>query len=195
MSAHIRPAQRNDALHVAAIVDIAGHGIDLESWMNSSGDDHAVLEAARRAASADAGSPYHFSKAHLVEVDGTIAGGLVGEMLSHNQDHAIEVSPALMPLVTLETRLAGYWSVLAVAVYSEFRGRGLATGLLSRAGELAGVAGAKGLCLVVEDTNLPAISVYERLGFAVADRLPWVAYGGRSGPREWLMMKRDLTTS
>jgi|EndMetStandDraft_7_1072992.scaffolds.fasta_scaffold206241_2 ribosomal protein S18 acetylase RimI-like enzyme len=192
MSVLIRPATANDALHVAAIVDIAGHGIDLDSWIRDSGEDHAVLEAARQAASADANSPYHFSKAYLIEVDGTIAGGLVGELLTRNDDHTAEISAALLPLVTLETRLVGYWSILAIATYSEFRGKGLATRLLSRAVELAAAANAKGVCLTVEDTNHPAISVYRTLGFVAGDRLPWVAYGGRSGPREWVMMKRDF---
>ena len=192
MNVRIRPATRNDALHVAAIVDIAGHGIDLDSWIRDSGEDHAVLEAARRAASADANSPYHFSKSWLVEVEGTVAGGLVGELLATNGDYAAEISPALMPLVTLETRLIGYWSILAIAIYAEFRGKGLAARLLSHAGDLASSSGATGLCLTVEDTNLPAISVYQKLGFATCDRLPWVAYGGRSGPREWVMMKRDF---
>ncbi|BCG91144.1 GNAT family N-acetyltransferase [Mesorhizobium sp. 131-2-1] len=192
MTIRIRPASTNDALHVAAIVDIAGHGIELESWIRDSGDNHAALEAARRAASADANSPYHFSKAHLIEVDGAVAGGLVGEVLTGNDDYAAEISPALMPLVTLETRLVGYWLILAIAVYPEYRGRGLARRLLAEAAELAVAAGAKGLCLTVEDNNLAAISVYDRLGFVTADRLPWVAYGGRSGPREWVMMRRDF---
>jgi ribosomal protein S18 acetylase RimI-like enzyme len=192
MTIRIRPASTNNALHVAAIVDIAGHGIELESWIRDSGDNHAVLEAARRAASADANSPYHFSKAHLIEVDGAVAGGLVGEVLTGNDDYAAEISPALMPLVTLETRLVGYWLILAIAVYPEYRGRGLATRLLAEAAELAVAAGAKGLCLTVEDNNIAAISVYDRLAFVTADRLPWVAYGGRSGPREWVMMRRDF---
>lgn len=192
MSNRIRPAGANDALHVAAIVDIAGHGIDLESWIKNSGDDHAVLNAARRAASEDPNSPYHFSKAYLIEVEGVIAGGLVGELISQNEDYAAEISPALAPLVTLETRLIGYWSILGVAVYGEFRGKGLAAKLIHYADEVARNIGAKGLCLVVEDTNLPAISVYQRLGFSIAGRLPWIAYGGRSGPGEWVMMKRDF---
>ncbi|TPN89537.1 GNAT family N-acetyltransferase [Mesorhizobium sp. CU2] len=188
----IRPASRNDALHVAAIVDIAGHGIELENWQRDSGEDHALMEAARRAASADAGSPYHLSKASLVEVDGMVAGGLVGELLAQNEDHAEQVPPAILPLVSLEKRAVGYWSISAIATYTEFRGKGLAKRLLLHAAELALAAGAKGLCLIAEDTNLPAISVYQKAGFLVADRLPWVAYGGRSGPREWVMMKRDL---
>ncbi len=194
MSVVIRPATRNDALHVAAIVDIAGHGIDLESWLRDSVEDHAVLEAARQAASADANSPYHFSKACLGEFEGTIAGGLVGELLTHNDNHVADISAALTPLVTLEKRLIGYWSILAIATYPEFRGKGLAARLLSHAGELATAVGAKGLCLTVEDTNAAAISVYDRLGFVAADSLPWVAYGGRSGPRKWVMMKRDFTS-
>ncbi|RVD58369.1 GNAT family N-acetyltransferase [Mesorhizobium sp. M2D.F.Ca.ET.185.01.1.1] len=192
MNVVIRPATKNDALHVAAVVDIAGHGIDLDSWIKNSGGDHAVLEAARRAASADPGSPYHFSKAYLVEVEGVIAGGLVGELLGPVDDYGAEISPALMPLVTLETRLVGYWSILAIAVYAEYRGKGLAGRLLSHAGELAEAVRAKGLCLTVEDTNLDAISVYRRLGFAPAESLPWVPYGGRSGPNQWVMMKLDF---
>jgi len=113
-------------------------------------------------------------------------------LLTRNDDHTAEISAALLPLVTLETRLVGYWSILAIATYSEFRGKGLATRLLSRAVELAAAANAKGVCLTVEDTNHPAISVYRTLGFVAGDRLPWVAYGGRSGPREWVMMKRDF---
>ncbi|MGX5842295.1 GNAT family N-acetyltransferase [Mesorhizobium sp. ArgA1] len=192
MSVLIRPAAKNDALHVAAFVDIAGHGIDLDSWIRNSGEDHAVLEAARQAASADANSPFHFSKSWLAEVGGTVAAGLVGELLEKNEDYPAQISPALVPLITLETRLIGYWSILAIATYPEFRGEGLATRLLSHAGDLASSVGAKGLCLTVEDANIAAIAIYERLGFRVADKLPWVAYRGRSGPREWVMMKRDF---
>jgi|GEM_PF-3380670 len=194
MSIVIRPATRNDALHVAAIVDVAGHGIDLESWIRDSGKDHAVLEAARQAASTNANSSYHFSKAHLVEFEATIAGGLVGELLTQNDDHTADISAALAPLVTLEKRLIGYWSILAIATYPEFRGKGLAARLLAHAGELAAACGAKGLCLTVEDTNAVAISVYNKAGFVVADSLPWVAYGGRSGPHKWVMMKREFTS-
>lgn len=147
MSGRILPAGANDALHVAAIVDIAGHGIDLESWIKNSGDDHAVLDAARRAASEDPNSPYHFSKAYLIEVEGVIAGGLVGELISQNEDYAAEISPALAPLVALETRLIGYWSILGVAVYSEFRGKGLAAKLIHHADEVARNVGRRGCVL------------------------------------------------
>jgi ribosomal protein S18 acetylase RimI-like enzyme len=74
----------------------------------------------------------------------------------------------------------------------EFRGRGLAARLLDHAGGLAGDAGARGLSIVVEDTNQAAIALYKKQGFEVAEVMPWVAYGDRLGPREWVMLTRQV---
>ncbi|MDQ6436173.1 GNAT family N-acetyltransferase [Mesorhizobium sp. LHD-90] len=192
MTVLIRTATRNDALHVAAIVDIAGHGIDLGSWLRDLDADHAVLSVARRAASADSNSAYHFSRAHLIELDGEVAGGLVGSLLTGDENEVLDPGSPIQPLVTLETRLPGYWSILAIAVYPEFRGKGLAQELLAHATGLAVTCGAKGLSLVVEDTNASAIALYGRMGYAMAETLPWIAYSGRSGPKNWMMMKKGL---
>src|SRR5262245_12725997 len=79
--ARIRPAEPNDALHVAAIVDIGGHGIDLELWLDGRDGDHSVLSVARRLVLEDRSLPYHYSNAHLLEVEGQVAGGLIGGLV------------------------------------------------------------------------------------------------------------------
>ena len=44
----IRQAERNDALHVAALIDIAGHGIEAELWNSKIDSDQSPIAAARR---------------------------------------------------------------------------------------------------------------------------------------------------
>lgn len=193
MSPTIRPAARNDALHVAAIIDLAGHGVDLDSWAAAAAQDGALLDAARRAVSTDPTQPVHYSKAWLAEIDGDIAGGLVGGIIEPGADHSTLIdTPALAPLVELETLMPGWWLVLALAVYREFRGRGIARALLDHADRLGRQAGASGLFLIVEDTNAEALALYGREGFRTAERRPWLRYGHRTGPSEWILMTRPF---
>jgi hypothetical protein len=66
MSFVIRPATRRDALHLAALIDIAGHGIEVPFWIDQSEEEHAPLAAARRLAMDEESLPYHYSKTDLL---------------------------------------------------------------------------------------------------------------------------------
>ena len=77
-----------------------------------------------------------------------------------------------------------------IAIYAEFRGQGLASNLLDHAVQLASRSGARGVSIVVEDTNTAAITLYMKKGFEKAETLPWIAYGGRVGPANWLMLTK-----
>jgi ribosomal protein S18 acetylase RimI-like enzyme len=189
-STRIRRAESGDALHVAAIVDMGGHGIDLGRWMECRDSDHSVLSAARRLVIEDRTLPYHYSRAHVVEVDGRVAGGMIGGLVT--EEPGLSEPPYLEPLVALENRALGFWNILAIAIYAEFRGQGLASKLLDHADELAAKSGARGLSIVVEDTNTPAFTLYAKKGFVKADSLSWVAYGGRMGPTNWLMLTKAI---
>jgi ribosomal protein S18 acetylase RimI-like enzyme len=100
--------------------------------------------------------------------------------------------PYLEPLVTLENLVPGYWSIVAIAIHAEFRGQGLASKLLDHAVQLASQSGARGLSIVVEDTNTAAITLYRKKGFETAETLPWIAYGGRIGPKSWVMLTKAI---
>jgi ribosomal protein S18 acetylase RimI-like enzyme len=189
MSSRIRQADIGDALHVAAIIDIAGHGIDLDHWMKTRDSDHLVLSAARRLVLEDCKLEYHYSRAYMLELDGRVAGGLIGGLIAE-EGRLQEWPPHLEPLVTLENRVPGYWNILAIAIYAEFRGQGLASSLLDHAVQLASRSGARGVSIVVEDTNTAAITLYMKKGFEKAETLPWIAYGGRVGPANWLMLTK-----
>src|SRR4051794_37447523 len=103
MTIRIRPAQRADALHVAAFVDIAGHGIEMQEWRARAGGGHSVFAAARRAVLEDTGQPYHYSRAHILEVEGEVAAGLIGGIVEASTSGSADTPAHVRPLVALET--------------------------------------------------------------------------------------------
>ncbi len=186
-TSRIRPAGIGDALDVAAIVDIAGHGIDHDHWMNLRDGDHSVMAAARRLIIEDRGLAYHYSRAHILEFDDRVAGGMVGGLPAGDGGSKEDLPPHLIPLIALENRVRGCWNILALAVYPEFRGQGLASTLVDHAVQLASQSEAAGLSIVVENTNTAAIALYAGKGFKKVETLPWIAFGGRVGPAERLL--------
>jgi ribosomal protein S18 acetylase RimI-like enzyme len=81
---------------------------------------------------------------------------------------------------------------LAIAIYAEHRGLGLGSRLLDYAVKLAAQSGARGVSIVVEDTNSAAVALYLKNEFERMEALPWIAYGSRSGPSYWLMMTKTI---
>ena len=143
MSYRIRPAHSADALHIAAIVDMAGHGLDLNRWMNCRDRDHSVFSAIRRLVLEDTCLPYHYSKSYMIEVDDQVAGGLIGGLVTEKPELK-DWPPYVEPVLLLENRILGDWSVVAIALYPEFRCMGFASKLLDHAVVLARQSGARG---------------------------------------------------
>ena len=122
-----------------------------------------------------------------------MAGGLIGGLVRPSENIAAGFPDYFAPLLELEGFAVGYWAVIGVALYPEFRGQGLARRLLVHAQGLARDARAHGLSLVVEGTNMSALSLYQNLGFTLRERRPWLPYGTRSGPSEWQLLTRDMS--
>jgi ribosomal protein S18 acetylase RimI-like enzyme len=166
---------------VAAIIDIAGHGIDMDYWNKDREPDHSILAAARRLVLRHSGLAYHYRE---------IAGGLIGNLVEAEAQESN--TSYITPLQILENRFPGYWSFIAIATYEEFRGKGLATELLEHGLDLARKANAIGASIVVENTNAAAIKIYDRMGFGLRESRKWLSYGDRTGPTDWLLMAREL---
>jgi ribosomal protein S18 acetylase RimI-like enzyme len=188
----IRRAEKRDALHVAAIVDMAGHGIEMDVWAGKVGDDHSPLSAARTSIITDASLVYHYSKAFILACDGDIAGGLVGGRVEEGAGIDLNWPPHFAPLLELESFVPEYWAVICVAVYPEYRAKGLSRRLLDFAREEARRVDSKGLSIVVEDSNTPALSLYRSWGFAEREKRPWIPYGTRRGPKSWILLTRPF---
>ena len=72
-----------------------------------------------------------------------------------------------------------------LAVYPEFRRRGVARRLL---GEARRRAGDDALSLIVASANTPALSLYEAFGFVEAARLPILKEGWACASEAWVLM-------
>lgn len=81
----------------------------------------------------------------------------------------------------------GYIAMLAVA--SPFRGHGVATALVKRAIEAMASRNADEIVLETEETNVPAMRLYERLGFLRSKKLHRYYLNGNSAYRLVLLLK------
>lgn len=80
----------------------------------------------------------------------------------------------------------GYIAMLAVA--SGFRGHGIATALVKRAIDAMTKRNAQEIVLETEETNVPAMRLYERLGFLRSKKLHRYYLNGNSAYRLVLLL-------
>jgi ribosomal-protein-alanine N-acetyltransferase len=88
---------------------------------------------------------------------------------------------------------AGEAEILSIAVSQARRGKGLARALLDlHMRRLAGL-GIRTLFLEVDETNMPAMSLYRHAGFRTVGRRPGYYQQGRTSAATALILRRDLT--
>lgn len=81
----------------------------------------------------------------------------------------------------------GYIAMLAVA--SPYRGKGIATALVKKAIDAMAQRNADEIVLETEETNVPAMRLYERLGFLRSKKLHRYYLNGNSAYRLVLLLK------
>lgn len=102
---------------------------------------------------------------------------LIGVIVCKLEVHAAHSTP---------TR-RGYIAMLAVA--SPYRGHGVATALVKQAIEAMAQRKADEIVLETEETNVPAMRLYERLGFLRSKKLHRYYLNGNSAYRLVLLLK------
>jgi ribosomal protein S18 acetylase RimI-like enzyme len=189
----IRPATKRDALTIAALADIAGHGIPCWAWSQSRAEGQSVFEVGRGRAMRDEGAFSH-RNAHVVEVDGEVAGMVLGYRQPDPYDVSdlAELPEPFRPVVELEAEGPGSWYVNMIAAFPEYRGHGLGKRLLGHADVLAREAGAKSLSLIVESENAGARRLYERTGYRDSARRRLVPIPGSTQDGDWLLMVKEI---
>lgn len=86
-------------------------------------------------------------------------------------------------------------AVAQLGVLPEFRRRGVGRALLARAGEFAQEKRKKRLSLWVDESNTPAVRLYESEGFVVAERKESVNTGRFFGIPVWLKMEKVVDSA
>ena len=189
----IRNATVDDAEHLARLINLAGEGLPAFLWRRMAEPGQDPLAVGERRAAREEGS-FSYRHARVFEISGSIAGMVLGYLLPDPYDiGAPEDYPAVVrPLVELESLVPGSWYVNAIATYEEFRGRGVATALMSACEEIARAARATKLSLIVAGENTGAHALYEKLGYRETGSRPLVTYPGGPQGGQWLLMVRNL---
>lgn len=184
----VRSARRADAPHLAAFVDLASEGLARRIWAAVAEPGEDLLAVGIRRAERD-DADFSWRNALMAELDGAVAGGVVGYRLDAPDGPDDDMPPLARPLVALERIAAGTWYVNVLATYPEMRRRGVAGALLAASVRRAG---GEPLSLIVGDGNTAARAVYARHGFVERARRPVAGDGDwRGGSRDWVLMLRE----
>lgn len=187
----VRPATISDATHLAALVDIAGEGFASYFWSQMTAPGQSPIEIGRARAMRDEGS-FTWRNAHVAEIDHEIAGALVGYQITDPvpTDDIEQVPEIARPMVLLEAEAPGHWYINVLAVFPEFRGKGVGGALLGKADELGREAQAKGMALIVASENDGAVRLYARAGFVPSHRRPITGFPSYKRGGDWVLMTK-----
>lgn len=187
----IRSATIRDATHLAALVDIAGEGFASYFWGQMAGPGQSPFEIGRMRARRDEGS-FTWRNAVIAEIDGDVAGALVGYRIADSTDPAdITDAPAIVrPMVELEAEAPGHWYVNVLAVFPEYRGKGIGGALLARADDIGRAVAPAGMAIIVASENEGAVRLYKRCGYREVARRPIVGFPGYLREGDWVLLTR-----
>jgi ribosomal protein S18 acetylase RimI-like enzyme len=188
-----RNATANDAQHLAILINEAGEGLPRFLWRRMAGPGQDPFEIGAARAAREEGS-FSYRHARIAEFPDVVAGMVLGYPLPDpypvdDLEHAPEV---IRPLLELEALVPGSWYINAIATYADFRGRGVASRLMSETEDRALAWHAKRLSLIVASENRAAHALYLKLGYREISSRPLVAFPGGPGGGRWLLLTREL---
>jgi ribosomal protein S18 acetylase RimI-like enzyme len=194
-SVRFRQAQQSDALDLACLIDSASRGLALWLWSTSREPGQSAIEFGRHRIGTETASPLHYGAFTIAEIDGAIAGALTGRLIPmpYERGDSADLPDVFAPVLELEALAAGSWYLNVMAVYPEFRGRGLGSALLSKAEEIARLANASRMSLLVEEANAGAHKLYLRHGFGEWTRRPYIPFPGSADEGDWILLKKEMT--
>jgi ribosomal protein S18 acetylase RimI-like enzyme len=192
-SFQLRPARKDDAQVLALLIDIAGEGFGNYLWSQAASPGESPLDVGMKRARREEGG-FSYRNATLAELDGNVAGLLLGYRLDDPYDTGDlgSLPEMIRPLVELESHAPGSWYVNALAAFPAYRNRGLGTLLLDEADRLARAAGANSVSLIVAEENAGAMRLYLRNGYRAAARRPLVPFPGLGHGGDWVLVTKAV---
>lgn len=191
---HIRRATPDDALPLAELINQAGEGIPLWLWSQAAQEGQTPLDVGMERARREEGG-FSYRNASVMEVDGNVAGMVLGYRQSDEMDETEECEGApefLKPLIVLECRAPGTFYVNALATYPEHRSKGFGSRLMAEAERLAQEQETDTLSLIAFEQNEGAVRLYKRLGFDVVDKHELIPHESFDSTGYELLMTRTL---
>jgi GNAT superfamily N-acetyltransferase len=190
----LRPATRDDATQLLALIDIASRGLLIWVWTQMTALGQSALEIGRSRIRDRADLPSHFSKWTILENGKDIIGGVAGYPITapYNPGDIADLPSLYAPMLELEAVAAGTWYLMALAVFPEFRRKGYATMMLDFAEQKAARDGFSRLTIMVNSSNIDALRLYRRHGFHEIATRPYIPFPGSRDTGEWILLDKQL---
>ena len=171
-----RVATSEDSRKIAELFSISSDGVVDYVW-STLAPEYPGLAPVEIGALRYAREEGNFSYKNCVvaEREGVVIGQLCAYPVEADPEEIYEpTDPVLAPYERLE--IPGTLYISSLAVFDEFRGRGLGTKMLSIAREQAQERSLDALSLLVFEQNAGAVKLYQREGFREVDRAPVVPH-------------------
>ena len=188
----IREAKASDAKHLVRFINMAADDLPLYFWQRAVGPEGDPWAYGTERAAREAGS-FSYRNAWLAEVDGDVAACLLGYQAEGESGSIDPDTPAIfVPLLELEALAPGSWYLNVLATYEPFRGKGLASALLTHADDLVLRAGYNSISLIAADTHLDARSLYASNGYIEVARRSVVKGDWVVDAEEWILFTKSV---
>ena len=165
---HFRPARKEDCATIASLYSVSSEGVADYIWTKIAEPGEDILVVGRRRYESE-DSAFSYRSCTVVEDEGKIIGMLVAFPMYVDPSEE-ESDPVLAPYSKLEEDNSYY--ICGMALFPEYRGRGIGTRLLTLAEKFARDQGFKKLSLIVIEQNTGAKQLYERTGYREVSREP-----------------------
>jgi ribosomal protein S18 acetylase RimI-like enzyme len=194
VNATFRPALRDDARGIAELFLIASGGVAEYVWSTMAREYPGLepIEIGTQRYAREEGA-FSYRNTTIAEIDGATAGMMHVYKIPKtppSEGSGEAEDPVLAPYARPD--VPGSLYVSGIAFFPEYRGGGLGTRLLGRAGEMAREEGCGELSLRVFEENERALRLYERHGFEVVDRAAVVPHESISYTGDVLLMKATV---
>jgi ribosomal protein S18 acetylase RimI-like enzyme len=159
-----RPARKEECRTIARLYSISSDGLSDYIWTSLAGPGEDILDVGEKRYSNEE-LLFSYKNCLVAEHEGGIMGMLVAfpMHLPENPGADAEIDPVLIPYTILEKDNSYY--IMGVAVFPEYRGKGIGTRFLELAAGKALEYGLPQLSLIVFEQNEGAKRLYERHGF------------------------------
>lgn len=117
----------------------------------------------------------------------TASGGMAYKIASESQ-----IAGYIMAAPLYGSKVSSAVDIESVAVLPEHRGRGIGKALMLKVEEEAKKRGYKYMVLEVREKNMPALSLYRKLGYTPLERLPYYYTYENGESRHGIRMTRAL---
>ena len=171
-----RPARKDECKTIARLYSISSDGLADYIWTTIARPGEGILDVGEKRYSNE-DLLFSYKNCLVAEFEGEIIGMLVAfpMHLPENTGPANETDPVLVPYTILEKDNSYY--IMGVAVFPEYRGKGIGTRFLELAAKKALEYGLPQLSLIVFEQNEGAKRLYERHGFYEIMREKVVPHG------------------